>query len=268
MLAFWMRSGSLSPENGSVAKCWDLSDAYKQVPLSDEAFHLDSYLAVYDPSCSSAKIFKQCVLPFGSIASVTAFLSVSLALWKVGSALLHLMWSVYFDDFLCLARSSESKHVDFCADALFSLLGRRISRHKLLEFNTLCKVLGVQLDLRQSGDRICFITNTDERVEELTEEVDEAMPTKTLSRCEGEKLRGRLQFASSQVFGRKFRRLLKVLSNHVIQGRKTLSEHTQACLFDVRKLLVQNVPRKIGASQAEVLHIYVDASFDISGYSE
>ena len=111
MLAFWMKSGSLSSEDGLVAKRWGLSDAYKQVPLSDEAFHLDSYLAVYDPSCSSAKIFKQCVLPFGSIASVTAFLRVSLALWKVGSTLLHLTWAVYFDDFLCLARSSESKDI-------------------------------------------------------------------------------------------------------------------------------------------------------------
>ena len=83
MIAFWMKNGTLSDKDGLVAKCWDMSDAYKQVPLSDEAFHLDSYLAVYDPSCSSAKIFKQCVLPFGSIASVTAFLRVSLALWKV-----------------------------------------------------------------------------------------------------------------------------------------------------------------------------------------
>ena len=188
MLAFWMRSGSLSVGDGLVAKCWDLSDAYKQVPLSDEAFHLGSYLAVYDPSCSSAKIFKQCVLPFGSIASVTAFLRVSLALWKVGSTLLHLMWSVYFDDFLCLARNSESKHVDFCVDALFSLLGWKISKSKLVEFNTLCKVLGVQLDLRQSGDRLCFVTNTEERVEELVNELDEALRTKILSRSEGEKL--------------------------------------------------------------------------------
>ena len=82
--------------------------AYKQVPLSDEAFDLDSYLAVFDPGTS------QRVLPFGSVASVTAFLRVSLALWKIGSSLLHIMWSVYFDDFLCLARSSESRHVDFC----------------------------------------------------------------------------------------------------------------------------------------------------------
>ena len=220
MIAFWMRSGSLCAKDGLVAKCWDLSDAYKQVPLSDEAFHLDSYLAVFDPGCSFAKIFKQCVLPFGSIASATAFLRVSLALWKVGSTLLHLLWSVYFDDFLCLARSSESKHVEVCVDSLFSILGWRISKNKLLDFNTLCKVLGVQLDLRQSGDRLCFVTNTEERVEELVNELDGAIRTNMLPRSEGEKLRGRLQFASSQVHV--WMRLLKVLSNHVTRGRKTL----------------------------------------------
>ena len=193
MLAFWMRSGSLSSEDGVVAKCWDLSDAYKQVPLSDEAFHLDSYLAVYDPSCSSAKIFKQCVLPFGSIASVTAFLRVSLALWKVGSTLLHPCGQCTLTIFCAWQEAvSRSMLTDFCADALFSLLGWRISKHKLLEFNTLCKVLGVQLDLRQSGDRLCFITSTEERVEEPTKELDEALRTKTLSSSEGEKLRGRL----------------------------------------------------------------------------
>ena len=31
--------------------------------------------------------------------------------------------------------------------------------------------------------------------------------------------------------------------------------------------MTQHVPRKVEASQAEVLHIYVDASFDSSGYS-
>ena len=40
MIAFSIKSGSLSAKDGLVAKCWDLSDAYKQVPLSDEAFHL------------------------------------------------------------------------------------------------------------------------------------------------------------------------------------------------------------------------------------
>ena len=262
MTAWWMRSGALTPEDALVAKCWDLSDAYKQVPLSDEAFELDSYLAVFDPGTSSAKIFKQRVLPFGSVASVTAFLRVSLALWKIGSSLLHLMWSVYFDDFLCLARGSESRHVDFCVSTLFSLLGWKVSEHKLLDFDTICKVLGVQLDLRQSGSGICFVTNTAERVEELVAEIDEAMKSNLLPRRNGEKLRGRLQFASSQMFGRRFRRLLKVLSNHVTAGRQTLSDRTHECLSEIRGLLLKNAPRKVESLQAEVVHIYVDASFD------
>lgn len=59
-----------------VAKTWDLADAYKQIPLSDRAFDLDAYLAVYCPTTNKAEISQQRVLPFGSVASVTAFLRV------------------------------------------------------------------------------------------------------------------------------------------------------------------------------------------------
>ena len=120
MIAFWMRSGNLSAKDGLVAKCWDLSDAYTQVPLSDEAFHLDSYLAVYDAGCSSAKIFKQCVLPFGSIASVTAFLQVSLALWKVGSTLLHLYCGLCISMISFVWREAVSLSTSNSALTLFS----------------------------------------------------------------------------------------------------------------------------------------------------
>ena len=59
----------VTPEDGLVAKCWDLSDAFKQVSLCDDAFDRDSYLAVCDPNSNLDLIFKQSVLPFGSIAS-------------------------------------------------------------------------------------------------------------------------------------------------------------------------------------------------------
>ena len=152
-------------------------------------------------------------------------------------------------------------------DATFSLLGWRISKHKLIAFDSLCQVLGVHLDLRQSGDQLCFVTNTEDRVEELVKDIGDILTSKLLTRAEGERLRGRLQFASSQVFGRKFRRLLKTLSNHVTQGRKSVSDQTMKCLADISQLLQQNTPRRISASQSEVLHICVDASFGISSYS-
>ena len=267
MTACWMKDGNLNHTDPLVAKCWDLSDAYKQVPLSDNAFELDSYLAVYDPSSRGAKIFKQRVLPFGSIASVTAFLRVSLAIWKIGSSLLKLMWSAYFDDFLCLARASEAKHVDFCVSSIFSLLGWKVSTHKLLPLASICKVLGAQLDLRQSGDSLCLISNTTERVEELVQDIANILSAGALPRVEGERLRGRLQFASTQVFGRKLKRLLKVLSNHVTAGRKSLSKFTGECLEQISVILTLNIPRKVVASQSDVLHIYVDASFNEADFS-
>ena len=111
------------------------------------------------------------------------------------------MCSAYFDDFLCLSRESESKHVDFCVSSIFSLLGWKVSTHKLLPFSSICKVLGVQLDLRQSGDSLCLVSNTTERVEELVQDINDILSARTLPRAEGERLRGRLQFASTRVFG-------------------------------------------------------------------
>ena len=157
-----MRNGSIEPVDTLVAKCWDLSDAYKQVPLSDDAFDLDSYLAVFDPNTKPAKIFKQRVLPFGSIASVTALLRVSLNMEERDIPATTFVVRVL--------ERSESRHVDFCVDAIFSPLGWRISKHKLIAFDSLCKVLGVQIDLRQSGHLLCFVSNTEERVEELIKE--------------------------------------------------------------------------------------------------
>ena len=58
------------------AKTWELADAYKQIPLSDHAFAKDAYL-VYSPSSRGLEIYQQRVLPFGSVASVTAFLRVA-----------------------------------------------------------------------------------------------------------------------------------------------------------------------------------------------
>ena len=118
-----------------------------------------------------------------------------------------------------------------------------------------------------SGDLLCFVSNTEERGEELTKEIDDFLTSKLLTRVEGERLRGRLQFDSSQVFGRKFRRLLKVLSNHVTQGKKVLSDLTLKCLSDISQLFRENTPRRISASKSEILHIYVDALVDISAYS-
>jgi hypothetical protein len=55
------------------SKTWNQVDTYKQVLLSEHAHENDPYLVVCCPQTRSPKIFKQKVLPFGLVASVTVF---------------------------------------------------------------------------------------------------------------------------------------------------------------------------------------------------
>ena len=97
-----------------VAKCWDLAAAYKQIPLSDDAYETDSYIVIYNPATGCPQVYKQAVLPFGSIASVTAFLRCALGIWHIGSSILKLTWTSYFDDFLSLTPENLDRHTELC----------------------------------------------------------------------------------------------------------------------------------------------------------
>ena len=74
-----------------VMRTWQI----KHLPLSDEAFRLDSHRrsALQATGRKSSTI---CAI--GSVASVTAFLRVAQAIWKLGTKLLHLLWTSHFDD--------------------------------------------------------------------------------------------------------------------------------------------------------------------------
>ena len=112
---------------------------------------------VFDPSTSGPCIYQQKVLPFGSIASVTSFLRLSLAIWKLGTELLNITWSSCFDDFLSLSEEGIEKHTDMVISFMFSTLGWKLSTEKLMDFNSICKVFGVSLDLRDAQMGATFL---------------------------------------------------------------------------------------------------------------
>lgn len=131
----------------------------------------------------------------------------------------------------------------------------------------MCKVLGVQFDFKMSGEGLSVVTNTSDRVKELCEVLDEVLNAGSLTRGDGEKLRGRLLFASGQLFGRKARNLVRKLSKHVQSNCKGLSDETVVALKNIRTILTQNLPRRIKGQLSSHLHFYVDASYDDRGYS-
>ena len=75
MASAWMREHLKAGHAAeTVAKCWDMKAAYKPLALDDSSFELDSFFVIYGPTQGEPLIFKQRVLPFGSIASVTGFI--------------------------------------------------------------------------------------------------------------------------------------------------------------------------------------------------
>ena len=141
-----------------VAKCWDLASAYKQIPLSDEAYDLDSYIIVYNPHKCAAEVFQQTVLPFGSVASVTAFLRCAQALWHIGSSLLMFTWTSYFDDFLSFSTSDLVRHTEICVSTFFHLMGWQLSTDKLVPYAQCCKVLEAFNKVESAIYRLCNVS--------------------------------------------------------------------------------------------------------------
>jgi hypothetical protein len=75
-------------------------------------------------------------------------------------------------------------------------------------------------------------------------------------------MRGRMQFAKAQLFGRTGRRCLKVLSNFA-EGEKQFLDSKGIFFFELfKKLLQSNVPREVRALDVGNVVIFTDACYE------
>ena len=75
--------------------------AYRQIAICES--HLDfAWIVVWNPEQQRPALFKMKTMPFGATASVSAFLRLSQAIKMVGIALGGLVWSAFYDDFVCI----------------------------------------------------------------------------------------------------------------------------------------------------------------------
>ena len=103
--------------------------------------------------------------------------------------------------------------------------------------------------------------------EELTSFLKQTLDKGCLGKHEAERLRGRLQFASNQLFGRRFRNCLRDLNIHISRGFKILTPEMIASFRVLQILLEENRPRAVDVNFFERRHMYVDFSFCAEGHS-
>ena len=240
MLSVWLNEWFCTGRKDHSAprcKAWDLRAAYKQLPLSDMSYELDSFFVMFNAESGGPEFFRQRVLPFGSKASVSGFIRCAFVLWRVGVLSLDLAWSVYFDDYLNVCGQDFVRRNEFVITMFFRLLGWETSADKSLDYDAMCVVLGVQLNLRDAKLGLVFLCNTEKRKMEVLSDIDKALTQGFLDPSTSERLRGRLQFASCQVFGRRPKAALKLLAKHSLQKRWEINDATRHALSQLRHFL-------------------------------
>lgn len=139
--------------------------------------------------------------------------------------------------------------------SMFNLLGWKLLSDKLIDYHTMCKVLGVEFDFKLAGEGLVAVRNTEDRTKELCDQLDLILDTNILKIAEGERLRGRLQFGSGQLFGRSARNSLRTLSKHIASNHQRLCEETSSAHKNLRHQPQENMPRTIRGPMSDHIHM-------------
>ncbi|OLP89189.1 hypothetical protein AK812_SmicGene29352 [Symbiodinium microadriaticum] len=150
-------------------------------------------------------------------------------------------------------------------DSFFVIFCPKLHKHVIYKQRVMpfgAKVLGIKIDTSEARLGMFKMENTLKRVCELVQSLDAVLTCGKLSYGECEKLRGRLQFASGQLFGRRAKVALHQLSRH--PGGRLGESSLEACRF-LRDMISSNKSRVLSRQLGNTVHVYVDASFSDEG---
>ncbi|CAE7343255.1 unnamed protein product [Symbiodinium sp. CCMP2592] len=192
-----------------VLKCVDLKSAYKQYAIKP----CDSKRCVVSlrrPSDGQAVGFISHTLPFGSLASVGQFNRVARLIHRILIELECLACN-YYDDYPVLDVSMLSANTEKTIRKLMRLLGVICSEDKELPFSSVADLLGVRLDLRAKDFSCVTVANKPDRAREISESVAKVLSDGQVVVREVDSLFGRIQYADSQIMGRRGKLALSTL---------------------------------------------------------
>ena len=245
-----------------VGKTVDLSAAYRQLAVAEESLWA-AYVVCFNPHSRKPEIFQMLALPFGATSSVYGFLRVAHSIWYLGCKALHLCWTSFFDDFVTIARKGEAEVLEGLVRKFFDLLGWAVSSgDKDSPFDNVFKALGVQISFSEVPSGVVSISNTKKRIDELTETITGILDKGGMSRAQAMSLRGRMQFASAQIWGRSSKLCLSAVSAHAHGDSDwVLKPQTITALKHFLISLEDPKPRRIGKESGRQWFIFTDASF-------
>ena len=263
VVAWFQTAQKFGKQMDLLTRTFDLTSAYRQVALSCEG-RKHSVICVFDPVERKGKLFRCNVLPLGAVRSVHCFLRLVRALWFVAVKGCNIVCSSFYDDFVTISSNDLSTNTEQCIVSLFKLTGWAFaeSGKKCQPFASECEALGVQISLQEAKFKHASVTNTQRRITELLEDLRWISANKQLTRVEAQRLRGRMQFAESQLFGRAGGRCIKALSGVADGFARSLNDREVQFVNIFCDMLEFGQPRKLAADAGSCFHIFTDPCYE------
>ena len=186
-----------------LGKTFDLKSAYRQLGIHKGSL-LYSYIACFDPVSRRPVVFQMLAVPFGATRAVYSFLRIARCLWWWGCKCLKLCWTNFYDDFVTFTGERLAGNTENAVALFFDLLGWQFAREgdKSSPFGSSFSALGIRVSLEHFTDGWVEFANTESRVMEVCGTIHSVLESGELCYKDAIRLRGRLQFADGQLFGR------------------------------------------------------------------
>ena len=249
---------ALAESIGSVPLLWkaDIDSAYRRIPIACRhrwaarvVFGCDGHVYTSD----------HIAMPFGATASVHAWDRIGELLLRIGRSLLFLPLLRYVDDYFSADRQSCAKHAMLCfARLVRCLLGSSaVSERKLCCASPLT-LLGLDVSLSNVGAR--FTVHADKR-QKWMKRIQSALDSNLMSCGLASKLAGALSWATSNLFHRLGRALLRPLFAQARGRTQNVNSSLRLCLEWWLEVLASDVcelvPWKL--SHQKCVHLFCDA---------
>lgn len=257
--------GFLEKYNGSVlGKTFDLQSAYRQLCISEDSLPF-SYIVCFNPHTRKPEIFQMLAAPFGATRSVFSFLRISKCLWWLGCKCLKVCWSNFYDDYITMSTSVGAPNTEASISLLFDLLGWQFARvgEKASPFSSHFNALGIRISLESFESGLVEFSNTENRILEVGGIIRQVLESGCMDTKQAVRLRGRLQFADGQLFGRLGKLCLKEITLHAFgSSNDSLSERCRFLLKLFGDRLAGGKPRVISMATGSCWYLFTDACYE------
>ena len=247
-----------------LGKTFDLKSAYRQLGIHETSL-LFSYIACFDPVRRCPVIFQMLAVPFGATRAVYSFLRIARCLWWIRCKCLKLCWTNFYDDFVTFTGAHLANNTEASVALLFDLLGWQFAREgeKSKPFGYSFSALGIHVSLDNFTQGWVEFSNTESRITEVCAIIRTIVESGELSYKDAIRLRGRMQFADGQLFGRLGKLCLKSITEHSLNNScKKVSSRCRSLLTMFCNMMESGKPRIISLASSSNWFIFTDACFE------